>query len=45
MKVLLKRFHLGGDTTGFQPQAQRVELPSKKMVSRGSTAEEVSDGP
>ena len=26
VKVLLKRFHLGGDTTGFQ----RVELPSKK---------------
>jgi len=29
MKVLLKRFHLNGNTTGFRPQTQELELHSK----------------
>ena len=29
MKVLLKRFHLNGDTMGFHPQTQKLELHTK----------------
>ena len=29
MKVLLKRFHLNGNTIGFHPQTQTVELHTK----------------
>ena len=30
MKVLLKRFHLNGNTVGFHPQTQKLELHTKK---------------
>ena len=42
MKVLLKRFHLNGNTIGFRPQIQKLELHTKSIVPRESTAEEVS---
>ena len=29
VKVRQKRFHLNGDTTGFHPQAQKLELHTK----------------
>ena len=29
MKVLLKRFHLNGNTIGFHPQTQKLELHTK----------------
>ena len=29
MKVLLKRFHVNGNIVGFQPQTQKLELPTK----------------
>ena len=29
VKVLLKRFHLNGNTTGFHPQTQKLELHTK----------------
>ena len=29
MKVLLKRFHLNGNTIGFYPQTQKLELQTK----------------
>ena len=29
MKVLLKRFHLNGNTIGFHPQTQKLELYTK----------------
>ena len=31
MKVLLKRFHLNGHTTGFHPQTQNLE-PREKII-------------
>ena len=42
MKVLLKRFHLNGNTIGFHPQTQKLELRTKQIVPCESTAEEVS---
>ena len=42
MKVLLKRFHLNGNTIGVHPQTQKLELPTKQIVPCESTAEEVS---
>ena len=42
MKVLLKRFHLNGNTIGFHPQIQKLELHTKQIVPCESTAEEVS---
>ena len=42
MKVLLKRFHSNGHSAGFRPQIQKLELHAKQIVSRESTAEEVS---
>ena len=29
MKVLLKRFHMNGNTIGFHPQTQTLELHTK----------------
>ena len=42
MKVLLKRFHLNGNTIEFHPQTQMLELHTKQIVPCESTAEEVS---
>ena len=42
IKALLKRFHLNGDTIGFHPQTQKLELHTKYIVPFESTAEEVS---
>ena len=42
MKVLLKRFHLNGNTIGFHLRSQKLELHNKQIVSCESTAEEVS---
>ena len=42
MKVLLKRFHLNGHTTGFHPQTQKLEPHTKETVRCESTTEEVS---
>ena len=42
MKVLLKRFHLNGNTIGFHPQTQKLELHTKYIVPCESTTEEVS---
>ena len=39
MKVLLKRFHLNGNTIGFHPQTQKLELHTKQIVPCESTAE------
>ena len=41
MKVLLKRFHLNGNTIGFRPQTQKfIKLHPKWILPRESTAEE-----
>ena len=29
MKVLLKRFHMNGNTIGFHPQTKKLELHTK----------------
>ena len=44
MKELLKRFHLKGNTIGFDPQTQKLELhrDTKCIVPCESTAEEAS---
>ena len=42
MKVLLKRFHLNGNTIGFHPQTQKLELPTKFKIPCENTAEAVS---
>ena len=42
MKELLKRFHLNGNTIGFYPQTQKLELNTKYIESCESTVEEVS---
>ena len=42
VKVLLKRFRLNGNTIGFRPQTQKLELRTKYIVPCESTAEEVS---
>ena len=42
VKVLLKRFHVNGNTIGFHPQTQKLELHTKYIVPCESTAEEVS---
>ena len=39
---MLKRFHLNGNTIRFHPQTQKLELYTKEIVTRESTAEEVS---
>ena len=31
MKELLKRFHLNGNTIGFHPQTQKLELHTSKL--------------
>ena len=41
--VLLKRFHLNGNTTGFHPQTQKLELHSTYIVlhaTNNSTTQE-----
>ena len=38
MKVPLKRFHLNGNTVGFHPQTQTLELHTKYRVPRERTA-------
>ena len=42
VKVLLKRIHLNGNTIGFHPLSQKLELHTKYIVPCESTAEEVS---
>ena len=42
MKVLLKRFHLNGNTIGFHSQTQKLEQHTKEIVPCEKTAEEVS---
>ena len=42
VKVLLKRFHLNGQTMGVHPQTQKLKLRTKQIVPCESTAEEVS---
>ena len=42
MKILLKRFRLNGNTIGFHPQTQKLELHTKEIVPGENTAEEVS---
>ena len=42
MKVLLKRFYLNGNTIGFHPQTQKLEMHNRSIVPCESTAEEVS---
>ena len=42
VKVLLKRFHLNGNTIGFHPQTPKLELHTKYILPCESTAEEVS---
>ena len=42
MKVLLKRFHLNGNTIGFCPWVLKLELCTKEIVPCKSTVEEVS---
>ena len=42
MKILLKRFHLNGNTRGFHPQTQKLELCTKQIVPSATTAEEAS---
>ena len=42
MKVLLKRFHLNGNTIGFHPQTQKLELRTKQIVTYERIVEEVS---
>ena len=39
---LLKRFHLNGNTRGFHPQTQKLELCTKQIVPSATTAEEAS---
>ena len=41
MKVLLKRFHLNGNTIGFHPQTQKLQLHTKYIVPCENAAEEV----
>ena len=41
-KGLPKRIHLNGNTVGFHPQTQKLELHTKQIVPCESTAEEVS---
>ena len=40
--VLPKRIHLNGNTKGFHPGTQKLELHTKQKVTCESTAEEVS---
>ena len=32
LKALLNRFHLNGNTIGFHPQTQKLELHTKQIV-------------
>ena len=42
MKELLKRFYLNGNTIGFYPQTQNLELHTKYIVPCERTVDEVS---
>ena len=42
MKVTPKRFNLNGNTIGFHPQIQNLELRTTYIVLCQSTGEEVS---
>ena len=42
VKVLLKRFHLNGNTIGFHPQTQKLDLHAKYIAPFESAAKEVS---
>ena len=42
MKVLLKRFHLNGNTIGFDPQTQKLELHTNYIVPCERPAKNVS---
>ena len=42
MKVLLKRFHLNGETMEFHPQTKKLEQRKKQIAPCESTVEEVS---
>ena len=42
VKVLLKSFHLNGNTIGLYQRTQKLERHTKKIVPFESTAEEVS---
>jgi len=44
MKLLPKRSHLNGNTVGFRPQTQKLEIHTKEIVPCESTAEGVSFG-
>ena len=37
----MKTFHLDGNTIGFHPQNQKLELHTEEIKTRESTAEEV----
>ena len=41
MKVLLKRFHLNGHTTGFHPQTQNLEPREKIMIKDNGVLQRV----
>ena len=41
MKVLLKGFYLNGNTIGFHPQTQKLELHTKEIAQCENAAEEV----
>ena len=41
-KVLLKRFHLNGHTTGFQTQTQKLALRTKQSIVYEGTAQYLS---
>ena len=47
MKVQAESFHLNGDTIGFRPQTQKLELPHKTLANilavKGLTLSSVSD--
>ena len=45
MKVLLKRFHLNGNTKGFHPQTQTSELPLVNVSITDSGSERVKEQP
>ena len=42
MKVLLKRFHLNGHTTGFRTQTQKLALRAKQSIVYEGTAQYLS---
>ena len=45
MRVLLKRFHLNGNTLGFHPQIQKLELHTKDAFQKSELAGRTMAGP